>query len=382
MAPDGPATPDHGPAPASSHTLGRRLFCHGLGAVHLAASLSLLFQVRGLMGAGGIHPAAQFLHHAKTQLGPEAFWKIPSLCWFWHSDTALASLCLIQALAGSLLLLGRLPGPAALTGWTALLSLCSVGSPFLDFQWDALLLETTLLATFLLPWQLRPNWASESGIQRISLWLLWWLLFRLMLLSGIVKLSSGDPAWRGLSALCHHFETQPLPLWTAFHLHKLPAPVLQAATLAMFIRFRHSPVQGPCRPNHRCPPDSHPVDRKLRLLQLADPHPLPPPSARPLLGPVFPCSCQPENHTHPIPPHTARRFLCICTVCNADHRPPDSRKDSSKIHPDAPGALPLPTRRPTPEFQQLRPLCRHDHPPPRNPRRRQQRRTNLAGIPI
>ena len=53
-------------------------------------------------------------------------------------------------------------------------------------------------------------------------WLLWWLLFRLMFQSGVVKLASGDPTWRGLTALDFHFETQPLPLWTAWFAHQLP----------------------------------------------------------------------------------------------------------------------------------------------------------------
>jgi hypothetical protein len=62
--------------------------------------------------------------------------------------------------------------------------------------------------------------------------LLVFLLFKLMFLSGATKLLSGDPTWRGASALEFHFETQPLPPWTAWHAHHLPAGVHQA--LAMF----------------------------------------------------------------------------------------------------------------------------------------------------
>src|SRR2546422_2821394 len=46
-------------------------------------------------------------------------------------------------------------------------------------------------------------------------WLVLWLLFRLMFLSGITKLASGDPTWGDLTALDYHFWTQPLPPWTA-----------------------------------------------------------------------------------------------------------------------------------------------------------------------
>ena len=44
-----------------------------------------------------------------------------------------------------------------------------------------------------------------------GIWLLRWLLFRFMFMSGVVKLLSGDPHWWNLSALSYHFLTQPLP---------------------------------------------------------------------------------------------------------------------------------------------------------------------------
>ena len=41
--------------------------------------------------------------------------------------------------------------------------------------------------------------------------------------SGFVKLASGDPTWRNLTALTYHYWTQPLPPWTAWYAHHLPA---------------------------------------------------------------------------------------------------------------------------------------------------------------
>src|SRR5690606_31680645 len=61
-----------------------------------------------------------------------------------------------------------------------------------------------------------------------------WLLFRLMLESGLVKLASGDPVWHNLTALNFHFETQPLPTWIGWFAHQLPDGALKAATFAMF----------------------------------------------------------------------------------------------------------------------------------------------------
>jgi hypothetical protein len=52
--------------------------------------------------------------------------------------------------------------------------------------------------------------------------------------SGAVKLSSGDPTWRGLTALSVHFETQPIPTPIAWYAHHLPLWALKAATLGVF----------------------------------------------------------------------------------------------------------------------------------------------------
>jgi lipase maturation factor 1 len=68
------------------------------------------------------------------------------------------------------------------------LSLFCAGQIFMGFQWDALLLESGFLALLL-------SVATKPGI-----WLLRWLLFRFMFLSGSVKLLSGDPTWANLSA--------------------------------------------------------------------------------------------------------------------------------------------------------------------------------------
>ncbi len=51
---------------------------------------------------------------------------------------------------------------------------------------------------------------SLPPLSRPALFLLHFLLFKLMLLSGVVKLTSGDPSWGNLTALDYHYWTQPL----------------------------------------------------------------------------------------------------------------------------------------------------------------------------
>ena len=213
---------------------GRRFFAATFGLTFLSAFLSLAMQVRGLFGERGISPAAEFLRAAHSQLGARAFWEVPSLCWLGAGDGMLVAFCVIGAVLSLSITLGFAPGACSLAGWAIYLSLCSIGSPFLNFQWDALLLETALLAAFWLPWRLRPDWGIETRGQRFARWLLWWLLARLMFESALVKLTWSDETWWNLRALDFHFETQPLPLWTAWYAHHLPGWLLRAATLVMF----------------------------------------------------------------------------------------------------------------------------------------------------
>ncbi|HUR59012.1 MAG TPA: lipase maturation factor family protein, partial [Opitutaceae bacterium] len=83
------------------------------------------------------------------------------------------------------------------------------------------------------PWSLFPFWRPQEP-PRFARLLLWWLLFRLMFFAGVVKLASGDPLWRNLTALAVHYETQPLPTPLAWYSHQLPAWWHRAACAGMF----------------------------------------------------------------------------------------------------------------------------------------------------
>ena len=138
------------------------------------------------------------------------------------------------AVLSVLLLVGIAPIPILGSLWALYLSLAVAGQVFLGYQWDALLLETGLLAVWLAPGGLRPRPGRESPPPPVVVWLFRWLLFRLMFGSGVVKLASGDPAWRGLTALRYHYWTQPLPTWVGWYAAHLPGWVQTASTGIMF----------------------------------------------------------------------------------------------------------------------------------------------------
>jgi lipase maturation factor 1 len=217
------------------HGLVRALFLRLLCLVYAIAFASLWGQIEGLVGSAGILPVADFLQEVRAQSGQQPWWALPTLCWLWASDTALQLYCAGGLLCALLGIAGAAPALVLMLCWVFYLTLVVAGQAFLSFQWDLLLLEVGFLGVLWAPWTLRPRWVWVGEPSRLVLWLLRFLLFRLMLASGLVKWLSGDPTWRDLSALSYHFFTQPLPAWTSWYVQQLPAWMLMAATLVMFV---------------------------------------------------------------------------------------------------------------------------------------------------
>ena len=218
----------------------RRWFLRALGTIYLIAFVSLWVQVNGLVGSDGMSPANQFLPAVRAQIGPDAYALLPTLCWFGQSDAFLYFLCGSGVLFSLLLIFGIAPAISLVALFALYLSLTIAGQIFFNFQWDVLLLEAGFLSIFFAPWRLWPRRFSveavvpaannfhpagdmpatalatpsrqqEPPVSRAGLFLLKLLLFKLMLMSGVVKLTSGDPSWWNLTALDYHYWSQPLP---------------------------------------------------------------------------------------------------------------------------------------------------------------------------
>jgi lipase maturation factor 1 len=198
----------------------RRIFLVMLGGIFAIAFASLGFQITGLVGENGILPAKPFLEEVAERYGVERYRLLPTIGWINASDNALQKYCILGFICSLLAMSGVLVRVMLLTCWFLYLSLFHLGRDFLGFQWDILLLETAFLAIFFAPGTVFPNLSREEQVPKVPLWLLRWLLFRLMFASGVVKL--GDPTWRNLEALNVHYETQPLPTTLAWYVHQLP----------------------------------------------------------------------------------------------------------------------------------------------------------------
>jgi lipase maturation factor 1 len=211
----------------STYALGGWLFIRLLCLSYLFAFWSLAQQVQGLIGQDGILPAREYMANvvaaANSQhIGWDRFHLVPTLFWLSTSDAFLRGLCVGGALLAAFAVAGAAPALVLPLLWVAYLSLVVVCRDFLSYQWDALLLETGLLAIPVARLTLWDSLGRAADPPRVARWLLWWLLFRLMFGSGLVKIASGDPTWRDFTALAVHYETQPLPTPFAWYASQLP----------------------------------------------------------------------------------------------------------------------------------------------------------------
>jgi lipase maturation factor 1 len=202
------------------------LFLRLLGLIYFIAFASLAVQIKGLIGSQGILPVAELVANYPRF--------IPSLLSFNSSDAFLVGIVYSGMLLAILQIFNILPKLTLAGSWIIYLSLVNVGQDFMSFQWDMLLLETGFLAIFLAPVWENPRKIAETTPPTLFIWLLRWLLFRLMFASGILKVLAGDPTWANLTAMTYHYETQPLPSPLAYYAHQLPLVFQKFSTLMVY----------------------------------------------------------------------------------------------------------------------------------------------------
>jgi lipase maturation factor 1 len=218
-----------------SFSSSRSIFLRLLGVVYLIAFASLAVQVTGLVGENGLLPVGAFLTQAHEVYGSTAYRLFPTLAWLSPTGAFLTVLCWTGVALSILLLLGIVPMLTTTLLWVLYLSLTIAGQEFLQFQWDALLLETGLLAVLYAPLAWRSRLRGDADPPAAVRWVLWGLAFKVTFLSGVTKILSGDPTWANLMALSYHYQTQPLPAPTSWYVHQLPAPVHIWSAATMFI---------------------------------------------------------------------------------------------------------------------------------------------------
>jgi len=246
------------PGVPSTYRFSGMLFLRLLGLIFLVAFISFWAQSAGLVGDHGIIPLTDYfgvINGTKDATASTKFWTAPSLLWLAPNSHGLNVICEVGS-ACSLLLMAGLAPAWALIGCVLTYASLRNGVPmFLNFQWDALLIESGFVALFLAPWGFwQRAWAPRepSVVGRLSAW---WLMFKLMVMSGLVKILTngvgpgpehpswfrqvmskltnvpiGNNTWLDGTALQYHYFTQPIPASTSWWFHHL-SPSVQATSL-------------------------------------------------------------------------------------------------------------------------------------------------------
>jgi lipase maturation factor 1 len=208
---------------AADRLVPRWIVLRALGLIYGSAFLSLLFQIRGLIGPAGILPAGRYLEAAAASFGRGTqLWFAPTLLWLNSSSHMLMAICWVGLACSLLLTLNVWPRGMLLTCFVCFLSFVSAAQDFSGYQSDGMLLEAGFLALFFAPRGFRPGLGRDHPPSWASLFLLQWEWFRIYFESGLVKLLSGDPEWRGLSAMDEYYQNGPLPTWVGWYIQHLP----------------------------------------------------------------------------------------------------------------------------------------------------------------
>lgn len=212
-----------------NYWLTRAVFLRALGGIYAVAFAIVAFQGRGLIGERGILPAEEFLGRAKHALGATAYVQLPSLFWLDSSDATLMTAAYVGIALSLVAVAGH--GSAVTFGvlWALQLSFESVGQIFWGYGWELLLAEVGFLAIFSAP-RLLPFRGTVFPPSAPLVLLKRWVLFRVLLGAGLIKLR-GDDCWSALTCLATHYETQPNPGPLSLYFHALPLPVHQAGVL-------------------------------------------------------------------------------------------------------------------------------------------------------
>jgi len=196
----------------------------GLCLCYLLANWSLTIQANGLAGPSGLFPLQNTLQSLSLWIDD-----YPRLASHNPVSLFLTKLVVLQLNNGTMLTHSRTALTVALVGivyphpvimaylYVNYYATRRVLPEMFSMQWDSLLCESGLLGFVLAA----ARYLNSGYLQLVAILLFKLLVHRLMLGSGVVKLTSGDMTWRQCSALWHHFLTQPLPGRIAPLLHAM-----------------------------------------------------------------------------------------------------------------------------------------------------------------
>jgi lipase maturation factor 1 len=195
-----------------------------IGIVYVVIFLGVLAEGQALIGPNGIAPLSSFFQVvAKVSENPvEMLLRAPSVFWFGTGTGMIAAFQWLGLAAAVALVLNIWPRMALFGCWLILLSFVASWQVFSSTVIDEVMIETALVCIAFAPAGMFPGLGAKSPPRAIAVFMMRWLLFRIMFESGLVKLVEGDVHWRHFTAMEVMYETCPFPTILGYFAFSLP----------------------------------------------------------------------------------------------------------------------------------------------------------------
>lgn len=212
-----------------TYWLTRIVYLRGIAFIYFVAFLVAYNQNKQLIGDTGLLPLKLHMEAISKQVGSD-WWKriqaAPTLLWLaepWHDVNHWLDGIAMGGLVFSFIII--LTGAAnviiLLILWVLYHSLVAVGQRWYGFGWESQLLETGLLGVWGVPLLSLAALPQKTPTPWVLVWGLRWLIFRIMLGAGLIKIR-GDRCWHDLTCMNYHYETQPVPNPMSYYMHQSP----------------------------------------------------------------------------------------------------------------------------------------------------------------
>ncbi len=202
----------------------RWFMLRGVGLIFVCAFLGIVVEGQALAGPNGISPVALYLKHLRSVVPGffSGFVNAPSLFWLDAGAGTITAVAWLGFASAVALVFNFWPRLTLFVCWACFLSFVATWAEFTPSQQDALLLEAALLSIAFAPRGIRPGLGASHPPRPLAVFMMRWLLLRVMLLSGLVKVFSDGPAWRNLTAMDVMYETSPSPTVAGYWIHQMP----------------------------------------------------------------------------------------------------------------------------------------------------------------
>jgi len=202
----------------------RWIVLRAVGLVYILIFAGIIGASQALIGPHGIAPVADlFARTQKAYPGSiEPFILAPGLFWISPGQGMIVALEWLGLAAAIALVLNLWPRMALFVCWLVFLSFVSSWGLFSPAQLDDLMLEVALICIPFAPAGYRPGLGAASPPRPVAVFIMRWLVFRIMFEDGLIKFIAGDPHWRNFTAMDIMYETAPFPTILGFLDHQMP----------------------------------------------------------------------------------------------------------------------------------------------------------------